>query len=285
VLNEKVCLVTGSTSGIGKAISMGLASMGAHVVIVGRDEQKCKNTIEEIIQKKEGARKQCLSYITADLSSQNSIRELVNQHVSRFARLDVIVNNAGVFLANRRLTKDGLEYTFAVNHLAPFLLTNLLLKKYGVNNPMRIITTSSIAHKSGRLNLEDIQFKKRSYSGIRAYAQSKLANVLFTYHLADLLLGTAVTANCFHPGAIRTKLAYDNPFFYKFIWIALSPFLSSAAKGARTALYLAYSQEVQGTTGKYFVNKKPVRTSKESYDKKKGELLWQLSKELTEAWA
>jgi NAD(P)-dependent dehydrogenase (short-subunit alcohol dehydrogenase family) len=195
------------------------------------------------------------------------------------------VNNAGIFLAKRRLTVDGIECTLAVNHLAPFLLTNLFLdglKESATDSGnARIITTSSIAHKSERIDFDDIQFKKRRYNGVRAYAQSKLANILFTYELARRLEGTGVIANCFHPGGVRTNLAQGNPWIYRLIWTIVSPFLLSPEKGADTAIYLASTREVDGMHGKYLVKRKPVKSSGLSYDMEAAGKLWKLSEELT----
>jgi NAD(P)-dependent dehydrogenase (short-subunit alcohol dehydrogenase family) len=271
----KVCLVTGATSGIGKEIARGLARMGATVVVSGRSKEKCENTLGDIGRG---------SHIVADLSLMSSVRQLAQDFAAGHGRLDVLVNNTGVFLARRELTADGLEYTLAVNHLAPFLLTRLLTGLLRDSAPSRIITTSSVAHRGSRINFDDIQFTS-SYSGIRAYRQSKLANILFTRELARRLEGTGVTANCFHPGAVRTNLVQGNPWFYRLVWAAIGPFMLSPEKGADTAVYLASSPEVEGMSGKYFVKRKVAESSEASHDMEAAGRLWALSEELVKKWA
>lgn len=280
-LEGKTCLVTGSTSGIGKEIARGLSQMGAAVVLVGRSEEKCKLAINDIKSRIRDEDK--ISYLVADLSSQASIRQLARQYADGHSRLDVLVNNAGVFHASRITTIDGIEYTFAVNHLAPFLLTNLLLDLIKASAPSRIITTSSVAHRGARIvDFDDIQFEKRSYSGIKAYSQSKLANILFTRELAERLGGTGVTANCFHPGGVRTNLAQgNNPWYYRLAWSAAGLFFVSPEKGADTAIYLASSSDVEGVTGKYFVKRKPVKPSDDAESKEAAVRLWEISEKLT----
>src|SRR2546428_7996271 len=234
MMEGKICLITGSTSGIGKEIAVGLAKMKATIVLVGRDKDKCEATVQEIsnragiIVSKSGENR--VSYIEADLSLQASIRKLADEFLARHQRLDILINNAGVFVAKRTTTADGIEYTLAVNHLAPFVLTNLLIDRIKASSPSRIITTSSIAQKGAKIDFEDIQFERRRYSGIKAYAQSKLANILFTSELAKRLHGTGVTANCFHPGGVRTSLARRNPWYYRLIWAIIGPFLLSPEK-------------------------------------------------------
>lgn len=276
-MKGKTCLVTGATSGIGKEIALGLAGMGVAVVIAGRSKERCEAALQEIRAKAGGD----VSYLVADLSSQASVRRLAKDYAAAHSRLDVLVNNAGVFLAKRATTVDGIEYTFAVNHLAPFLLTNLLIDIIKASSPARIITTSSVAHRGARIDLDDIQFEKRSYSGIRAYSQSKLANILFTKELARRLEGTGVTANCFHPGAVRTSLVHDNPWYYRLIWTAGGPFFLSAEKGADTGVYLASAPGVEGITGKYFVKRRQEEPSVEASDMEAAAKLWDLSEKLT----
>src|SRR5574341_42531 len=220
------------------------------------------------------------SYFMADLSSQAEVRKMAAEFSSRYDRLDVLLNNAGVFLAGRKVTVDDIEYTFAVNHLAPFLLTNLLLDKLKASAPTRIITTSSVAHKNGHIDFDDIQFEKRRYSGISAYSQSKLANVLFTRELARRLTGRRVTANCFHPGAVKTNLVRGSSI-YGLVWMAASAFFIGPEKGADTAIHLASSDEVAGVTGEYFVKRRQERPSDASYDEQAAKKLWELSEELT----
>lgn len=269
-MQGKVCLITGATSGIGKEIARGLSKLGATVAIAGRSEEKCRGAMEDT---------KSSSYFVADLSSQAEVRKLAADFTSRYDRLDVLVNNAGVFLREKKMTQDGIECTLAVNHLAPFLLTNLLIEKLKKTAPSRIITTSSSAHRAGHIDFGDIQFEKKRYSGISAYGQSKLANILFTRELARRLAGTQVTANCFHPGAVRTKLVQGGS--YGLVWKAAGAFFLSPEKGADTAVYLASSDEVAGATGGYFVKRKQERSSEVSYGEETAKKLWKLSEELT----
>lgn len=268
-MQGKVCLVTGATAGIGKEIARGLSKLGATVAIAGKSREKC----EQVVQETNSA-----SYFVADLSSQAEVRRLAEEFSSKYDGLDVLVNNAGVFLAEKKTSQDGIEYTLAVNHLAPFLLTNLLIEKLKTSAPSRIITTSSSAHKAGHIDFDDIQFEKRRYSGISAYSQSKLANILFTRELARRLAGTQVTANCFHPGAVRTRLVQGGS--YGLMWKAAGPFFISPEKGADTAVYLASSAEVAGVSGGYFVKRKQERSSEVSYGEETAKKLWELSERL-----
>lgn len=284
MMEGKTCLVTGSTSGIGKEIAAGLAGLGAKVVLVGRSREKCEAAIQDIVSAASSgnASMDNLSFLVADLSTQESVRRLAKEFADRHDRLHVLVNNAGVFMSRRELTADGIEYTFAVNHLAPFLLTNLLLDRLKAGAPSRIVTTSSVAHRGMKIDFEDLQKKgdgKKSYSGIRAYGQSKLANILFTRELARRLRGTGVTANCFHPGAVRTNLVRGSA--YGLAWGAASVFFTSPQKGADTAVYLASSGEVEGVTGEYFVKRKPAKASDAAYDCDSAERLWRASEQLT----
>ncbi|HXG07856.1 MAG TPA: SDR family oxidoreductase [Nitrososphaera sp.] len=281
-LEGKTCLVTGATSGIGKEIARGLAEMGATVVLVGRTKEKCE-LVRNDIRTRTGSGSR-VSYLVADLSSQASIRQLARQYADGHSRLDVLVNNAGAFRANRNTTTDGIEYTFAVNHLAPFLLTNLLLDLIKRSAPARIITTSSVAHRGARIiDFDDVQFEKRSYNGFKAYSLSKLANILFTRELAERLSGTGVTANCFHPGGVRTNLARENPWYYRLAWSVVGLFFISPEKGADTAIYLASSSDAGGITGKYFVKRKPVKPSDDAESKEAAVKLWEISERLTRA--
>ncbi|MGI0028103.1 MAG: SDR family oxidoreductase [Nitrososphaera sp.] len=283
VMDGKTCLITGSTSGIGKELALGLARMNANVVLVGRSRVKCEETLQEIIRRAEGSdvNNNRISYLVADLSSQASVRQLADEFMATRQRLDILVNNAGVFLARRTTTVDGIERTFAVNHLAPFLLTNLLVDRIKASNPSRIITTSSVAHEGAHVDLDDIQFERKRYNGIKAYGQSKLANILFTKELASRLAGSGVTANCFHPGGVRTNLAGENPWYYRLIWAIISPFLISSEKGADTGVYLASSPNLEGVTGKYFVKRSEVTPSTAANDNEAAARLWKISEDLT----
>ncbi|MDQ3882929.1 MAG: SDR family oxidoreductase [Thermoproteota archaeon] len=283
MIEGKTCLVTGSTSGIGKEIAAGLAKMKANVVLVGRNKAKCQATMEEIWRTASSivTDKSRISYLLADLSSQASIRQLVSEFLDNYESLDVLINNAGVFLSRRFTTVDNIEYTFAVNHLAPFLLTNLLYEKMKASSPSRIITTSSVAHRGARINFDNLQFERGRYNGLEAYRQSKLSNILFTKELARRSRGSGVTSNCFHPGGVRTNLVQNNPWYYRLIWTIINPFLVSPKKGADTAIYLASSSKVAEISGEYFVNRRPIHLSGLADDKDAADRLWKISEELT----
>jgi NAD(P)-dependent dehydrogenase (short-subunit alcohol dehydrogenase family) len=282
MIEGKTCLITGSTSGIGKEIALGLAKMKANVILVGRNKVKCQATMEEIWRKASiGADKDRISYLLADLSSQASIHQLADEFLDGYESLDILVNNAGVFLSRRFTTVDNIEYTFAVNHLAPFLLTNLLFGKMRASSSSRIITTSSVAHRGAYINFDNLQFERGRYNGLEAYRQSKLANILFTKELARRSRGSGVTSNCFHPGGVRTNLVQNNPWYYRLIWAIINPFLVSPKKGADTAIYLASSPKVAEISGEYFVNRKPVRLSGVADDHDTAARLWKISEELT----
>jgi NAD(P)-dependent dehydrogenase (short-subunit alcohol dehydrogenase family) len=282
MIEGKTCLITGSTSGIGKEIAIGLAKMKANIVLVGRNEAKCHETLEEVCRNASiGTSRNQVSYLLADLSSQESIHQLARKFMDTYENLDILINNAGVFLSRHKTTVDGIEYTFAVNHLAPFLLTNLLFERMKASRHSRIITTSSVAHRGARINFEDLQFERGSYNGVQAYRQSKLANILFTKELARRSQGTGVTSNCFHPGGVRTNLVQSSPWYYRLMWLIITPFLVSPKKGADTAVYLASSSTVEKTSGEYFVNRKPVDASGLANDPHLAARLWKLSEELT----
>jgi NAD(P)-dependent dehydrogenase (short-subunit alcohol dehydrogenase family) len=277
-MDSRTCLVTGATSGIGKEIAAGLAGMGANVVFVGRDGAKCEAVLAEIMQRHLGNN---VSYIVSDLASQQSVRGLAAEFLDKHPTLHVLVNNAGIFSGQRTTTVDGIEQTFAVNHLAPFLLTHLLLSRLKASAPARVITTSSVAHRGARIDFDDPQFERRPYGGIAAYGQSKLANILFTRELARRLEGRRVAANCFHPGGVKTGLMEGNPLRYRAAWAAASPFLLSAEKGADTGVYLASSPEVEEVTGKYFVKRKITEPSALAQEDEAASRLWIISEELT----
>lgn len=218
--------------------------------------------------------------LLADLASQQSIHELSREIHERFQKLNVLVNNAGVLLTQRTTTPDGLETTFALNHLAYFLLTNLLLDLLRAGAPSRIVNVSSRAHVRSHLNFDDLQ-GEQNYSGLRAYGRSKLANVLFTYALARRLDGSGVTVNALHPGTVATNFASGSSRLLDIGMKISHLFMISPEKGADTVIYLASSPEVDGVTGKYFSRRKDVSSSKESYDQAEQERLWQVSEQMT----
>ena len=272
----RVCVITGCTSGIGKATAIGLAKKGSTVVIVCREQARGQIALDEV-RTKGGSTD--VHLLLSDLSSQTSVRELADNIAGSFDRLHVLVNNAGVFRMSYSVTVDGIETTFAVNHLAQFLLTNLLLEKLRKNTPSRIVNVSSAAHEGGSLPVEPSE--RDHYSGSNAYDQSKLANVLFTYELAKRLKNTGVTANCLHPGVVGTNLLKSGSPLLGSLFALASPFLLKPEAGARTSVYLASSPEVENVTGKYFVRNAPVRSSSESYDERAATELWELSAKLT----
>src|SRR5713101_671060 len=228
-MTGKVCLITGGNSGIGKATATGLAKLNASVVIVSRDKDKGEATLIEM-SAKSGNRN--LDAMTADLSSQDSVRELAHDFKGRYKKLHVLINNAGIFLPRRISTVDGLEATFATNHLGHFLLTNLLLDTLKANAPSRIINITSSAHHGTEIDFDDLQAEKK-YSGYHAYSQSKLANVLFTYQLAQRLDGTGVTVNCLHPGVVRTGFGKDVTGLMTILVRIAGPLMMSPAKAAQ----------------------------------------------------
>jgi retinol dehydrogenase 14 len=275
-MTGRVCVITGATRGIGRATAQGLARLGATILLICRREQDG----EEVSRELTPHAAEPPEVVTADLSSQASIRSAAAEIRQRHPRLHVLINNAGVFTRRREVTVDGLEMQFAVNHLAYFLLTNLLLDRLKSGSPARIINVSSAAHGGADLNFHDLQ-GERGYHGSQAYSQSKLANVLFTYELARRLRGSGVTANCLHPGVIATKLLAD----YMGVPVAggalARTFGASPAKGAETVVYLASSPEVEGVSGRYFVNRKAVASSRQSYDEVAARRLWEISEQLT----
>ena len=276
-MSGRVSLITGGNSGIGKATALGLAKLGSSVVIVSRDKDKGEAALIEI-RGKSGSRN--VDIMVADMSSQDSVRELAHDFSGRYKKLHVLINNAGVILHKRVVTVDGLEATLATNHLGHFLLTNLLLDELKASTPSRIINITSAAHYGTEVNFDDLQGEKK-YSGFGAYSQSKLANVLFTYQLAKRLEGTGVSVNCLHPGVVRTGFGHDQGGLLNIGIRIMSPFMMSPDKAARAEIYLATSLELEGVTGKYFSKGKSARSSKESYDESAAERLWKVSAELT----
>ena len=276
-MRGRICLVTGATSGIGLATARGLAHQGATVVVVGRSAEKGAATVHQLQQETGNA---SIEFIIADLSSQHDIRHLAEEFKGRHQRLDVLVNNAGAIMLSRRLSVDGIEMTFALNHLGYFLLTNLLLDTLKASAPARIANVSSVAHEEMRLDFDDLQGQKR-YWGFRAYGRSKLANILFTYALAERLQGTGVTVNALHPGLVATNFLANNGMKGRLLSFLFGLRGMSSKKGAQTCIYLAASPDVEGVTGRYFFQQRPVPSSGASYDKAVADRLWQVSAELT----
>jgi NAD(P)-dependent dehydrogenase (short-subunit alcohol dehydrogenase family) len=270
----KSVLITGGTGGIGKATAIGLAALGARVGITGRDQARTEAAAAGI---RAATGSPAVDVFAADMSAQAEVRRLAARVLDTYPRLDVLVNNVGGFWAHRHVTADRLEHTFALNHLAPFLLTSLLLDRLTASAPARIVTVSSGAHAAGRIDFDDLQ-GERTYSGQRAYSQSKLANVMFTYELARRLEGTGVTATVLHPSVVRTSFgAEDQAAYLAVVTRVARLFTKTPAQGAGTPIYLASSPEVEGVTGRYFVNREPKPSSNASYDTTAAARLWQAS--------
>jgi retinol dehydrogenase-14 len=277
LMATKTVLITGGTGGIGKATATGLAALGARVGITGRDRSRAEAAAANIRATSGGP---AVDVFVADMSSQTEVRRLAREVLDAYPHLDVLINNVGGFWAHRHVTADRLEHTFALNHLAPFLLTNLLLDRLRSNAPARVVTVSSGAQAMGRIDFDDLLGVGR-YSGQRAYNQSKLANVMFTYELARRLDGTGVTATALHPGVVRTSFgAEDQRALFAAMTRVVRPFMKTPDQGAVTPIYLASSPEVEGVSGRYFANRKPRKSSRVSYDIDAAARLWQVSADL-----
>lgn len=274
MITGKVCLVTGANSGIGKVTATELARMGARVVMVCRDRRRGEAALAEI---KQANGNEQIELMLCDLSSQADIRRFADEFKATHDRLDVLVNNAGVYMRKRTVTVDGIEATFAINHLGYFLLTNLLLDLLEQSAPSRIVSVSSDAHAHGHINFDDLQGVEH-YGGVKAYCHSKLANILFTRELARRLAGTRVTANCLHPGAVATGIFRSLP---KIIEAIIKLVTLSPEKGAQTSIYLASSPAVEQVTGKYFVKCAEARPSAEAQNDEIAQRLWAESARLT----
>ena len=276
-MGGKIVVITGGTGGIGKATATGLATLGARVGITGRDPARAEQAAADI---RAASGNPAVDAFAADMTSQNELRQLAAVVLEAYPRLDVLVNNVGGFWAHRHSTADGLERTFALNHLAPFLLTNLLMDRLKASAPARVITVSSGAQSMGRIEFDDLQ-GARSYSGQRAYNQSKLANVMFTNELARRLHGTRVMANSLHPGVVRTNFgAEDQAWFFTVISRVVRPLLKTPAQGAQTPIYLASTPDLEDVTGQFFTNGKPKRANRIAYDIDMTARLWLVSAEL-----
>jgi NAD(P)-dependent dehydrogenase (short-subunit alcohol dehydrogenase family) len=273
----KVCLVTGATSGIGYETARGLAETGARVVLAGRDPEKGARVRQKIMESSGNAE---VHYLNADLSSQDQVRRLAGDFMASYERLDVLVNNAGAAFLRRRLSADGIERTFALNHLSYFLLTCLLLETIKASTPARIVNVSSASHLSARIKFDDPGLE-RGYWVMGAYGQSKLGNLLFTYELARRLEGSGVTVNAMHPGWVRTNIGRDNGWLVRILMQLLQLGARSPAQGAQTILYLATSPEVEGVSGRYFIDERAVKSSPASYDREFARRLWDISARMT----
>lgn len=262
-MQDRIVLITGSTDGIGKETARQLAALGATVLVHGRNAARCQTTVDEIRQATGNPQ---VDYLVADLASQRQVRQMAADVLARYDRLHVLINNAGVILLQRQVTEDGLEASFAVNHLAPFLLTNLLLDRIQQSAPARIVNVSSMVHYDARIDLDDLQSARR-YNGVVAYKSAKLGNVLFTLELAERLQGSDVTANCLHPGAVTTKLLDTG-----WGWTGIP-----VSQGAVLPVYLASSPDVAGVTGKYYERITPESASPLAYNAQLRRKFWDAS--------
>ncbi|TNE46078.1 MAG: SDR family oxidoreductase [Deltaproteobacteria bacterium] len=280
-LKGKICLVTGGTNGIGKASAIQLAKMGAEVVILGRNPEKGAATVAEV---KESCGHERVSFLQCNLASQADIRRAAQDYLDTGKPLDILLNNAGIINLERKVTEDGLEETWAVNHLAYFLLTHLLLDRIKESDYARIVNVSSGAYKfaSKGIQWDDIQFERTPYKGFPVYGQSKLANILFTQELARQLEGTGVTVNALHPGGVRTGLGQNNQaFVLKLLAKVLMLFLKSSDNGAKTSVFLCSSEEAGKHSGDYWANCKVEKLPAYAKDKEAAQRLWELSLQQT----
>jgi retinol dehydrogenase-14 len=275
-LDGRICLVTGASSGIGEATAVGLAERGATVVLVCRNRDTGQAAREEVVAR---SGHPAVDLLVADLSSQQAVRSLAAEFRSRYARLHVLVNNAAVNLTDRTLTVDRLETTFAVNHLAPYLLTYLLLDPLRAGAPSRVVNVTSAAHQAA-IDFDNLQGEK-SFNGRLAYVRSKLANIHFTYELAARLAGSEVTVNCVDPGVVATQLGRDFRGVWRLLLNVMWPFLASPERGAETSIYAAAAPELEGVSGRYLVNSRLGESSRVTGDAAVRRRLWEVSARLT----
>ena len=276
-MQGKTVLITGANQGIGKASAIALGQMGAKLVLVCRNAEKARAAIADI----ESAGAKDVELLVGDLGSQADVRRIAAEFKAKHEKLHVLLNNAGLLVTSRRTTVDGIEETFAVNHLGPFLLTNLLLDVLKSSAPSRIVNVASEAHRSAKMSWDDLQFAKRGYSPLGAYGQSKLCNILFTKELAHRLEGSNVTANSLHPGVIRSGFGHTYGGFVSVLIKVARPFLITTEKGARTQVYLSSSPVIEGVTGKYFDKCKERSTNKAADEEGAPKRLWDISEEMT----
>lgn len=277
---DKIAIITGATSGIGKQTAIALSKANYHIIIIGRDEKKTLRTMGEISGIT--GNKNIDMYI-ADLSSIKEVKSLGNQLKEEYPVINILVNNAGMIFPDRRESVDGIELTFALNHLAYFQLSIILLENLKKAEKGRIINLASEAHKAGKMDLNDLNFKNRKYSAMSSYAQSKLANILFTYELSRKLKGSSLIVNAVHPGVVMTGFGRDFKGFMATLMGMIKPFMRTAEKGAETVIWLAISKEAESFSGKYFKDKKPVKSNAQSYDEKLAGELWKRSLEIINA--
>lgn len=279
-LHDKIVLITGATSGLGAAAARELARRGAAIIIVGRDQRKCRETVRTI---RRSTGNHAVDYLCGDLSIQHDVRAIAKAFADRFDRLDVLINNAGGYFKKREVTSDGLEMNFALNHLAYFLLTNLFLDRLRASPAGRIVVVASQAHEGGTIVFDDLQREQR-YERLEAYAQSKLANILFANELARRLQGTHITVNSLTPGSVATRIGSNNGrlrvLLRNLVYRARGHMLTPE-QGARTIIYLAASPEVEGVTGCYFRDEHAIAPSNAALDPVLASELWKVSEQLT----
>lgn len=277
-MKEKTILITGASSGIGKATALKLAKLGAHIILMARNQERGKAAVNEI---KNDSMNPNIDLAICDLGSFSSIRAFSEQFHQKYDRLDVLINNAGLINKHREVTSDGFEQQFGINYLGHFLLTHLLLDLLKKSAPSRIINISSLAHRFGRIHLEDLQLEE-GYGPFKAYAQSKLANVLFTRTLAEKLNGDGVTVNVVHPGTVSTRFGFNRNTYKPTVLNRLMKLVSlSKEKGANTPVYLATHPAIEKITGQYFARKKIKKPGKDSRDPELAQKLWKISSQLT----
>jgi NAD(P)-dependent dehydrogenase (short-subunit alcohol dehydrogenase family) len=276
-MDGKTCLVTGANSGIGRATALGLATMGARVVMLCRNAKRGEKALRFV---RKHSSNDDVHLILADLSKRQEIFDAAYEYKTRFERLDVLLNNAALMTGKRRLNAEGIELQFYVNHIAYFLLTGLLIDSLKNSAPSRVVNVASTAHSRGTIDFENLDGGDH-YNGWQQYGNTKLANIVFTYELSRRLDGTGVTANCLHPGVIHTNLLNNYSRVLSGLWHLTQWFFKKPDEGAETPIYLASSPEVEGVSGKYFKYCRPLGTSAESYDLSVQKQLWDVSEELT----
>ncbi len=279
-LKGKICIVTGSNSGIGKVTALEIAKMGATVIMVSRDRNKGEKALEEV---RNLSGNKDVELMLCDFASQKSIRKFAEEFKSKYQKLHILVNNAGLILTEKTITEDGIESTFAINHIGYFLLTELLLDVIRESTPARIVNVSSDAHKTGHIDFDDINFERKKYSSTGAYCNSKLANILFTRELAKRLKGTKITVNCLHPGVISSNFGNNMSGIFGFLIKIAKPFFTTVEKGAETQIYLATSPQVEDVTGEYFSKKKVAYSTSEANNEQIAKRLWDISNEMVKA--
>jgi NAD(P)-dependent dehydrogenase (short-subunit alcohol dehydrogenase family) len=278
-MKDKTCIVTGANSGLGKETALGLAKLGARVVMVCRDRERGEAARGEIIA---ASSNPSVDLLLADLSAQESVRKLAQEVEATYPRLDLLVNSAGGVFMQREMSADGVEYSLALNHLGPFLLTNLLLNLLKASAPARIVNVTTRLGDKVAIDFEDQQFETRRYGGFQAYTETKLAGMLFTYALARRLEGSGVTANCVHPGVFKSNFGSQGmPAIMRALNVVVRPFMAEASEAAQRVLYVATAPELEGVSGKYFGDKAELTSPKQSYDVAAQERLWEISERMT----